>query len=96
MASRVDSGTARLRGRVQPPHVPVRRRPLPRRTLPRTRHAFEKTQTYANHVGLSAGETGPSGEQLGNVPQAFAHLSLIMAATTLDRTPDPALDRRVR
>ncbi|MFG3120493.1 glycoside hydrolase family 15 protein [Streptomyces sp. NPDC048201] len=53
------------------------------------RYAFEKMQTYANHVGLFAEEIGPSGEQLGNFPQAFTHLSLIMAATTLDE----ALDR---
>ncbi|MFJ9870426.1 glycoside hydrolase family 15 protein [Streptomyces sp. NPDC101165] len=59
------------------------------------RYAFEKMQTYANHVGLFAEEIGPSGEQLGNFPQAFTHLSLIMAATTLNdaldrlwRTPD--------
>ncbi len=48
------------------------------------RYAFEKMHTYANHVGLFAEEIGPSGEQLGNFPQAFTHLSLIMAATTLD------------
>jgi GH15 family glucan-1,4-alpha-glucosidase len=54
------------------------------------RYAFEKMQTYANHVGLFAEEIGPSGEQLGNFPQAFTHLSLIMAATTLD----DALDRQ--
>ncbi|MFE9258280.1 glycoside hydrolase family 15 protein [Streptomyces sp. NPDC006879] len=53
------------------------------------RFSFEKMLTYANHVGLFAEEIGPSGEQLGNFPQAFTHLSLIMAATTLD----DALDR---
>ncbi|MFD0373028.1 glycoside hydrolase family 15 protein [Streptomyces sp. NPDC059071] len=53
------------------------------------RFTFEKMLTYANHVGLFAEEIGPSGEQLGNFPQAFTHLSLIMAATTLDE----ALDR---
>ncbi|MFF8412749.1 glycoside hydrolase family 15 protein [Streptomyces omiyaensis] len=52
------------------------------------RFAFEKMLTYANHVGLFAEEIGPSGEQLGNFPQAFTHLSLIMAATTLDETLD--------
>ncbi|MFE9437381.1 glycoside hydrolase family 15 protein [Streptomyces sp. NPDC006640] len=54
------------------------------------RYTFEKMQTYANHVGLFAEEVGPSGEQLGNFPQAFTHLSLIMAASTLDE----ALDRQ--
>ncbi|MGW1491169.1 glycoside hydrolase family 15 protein [Streptomyces sp. NPDC002402] len=57
--------------------------------LPLARYTFEKMQTYANHVGLFAEEVGPSGEQLGNFPQAFTHLSLIMAAVTLDE----ALDR---
>ncbi|MFJ3788357.1 glycoside hydrolase family 15 protein [Kitasatospora sp. NPDC090091] len=58
--------------------------------LRQARYAFEKMLTYANHVGLFAEEIGPSGEQLGNFPQAFTHLSLIMAATTLDS----ALDER--
>ncbi|MFP3986066.1 glycoside hydrolase family 15 protein [Streptomyces sp. E11-3] len=54
----------------------------------RARFSFEKMLTYANHVGLFAEEIGPSGEQLGNFPQAFTHLSLIMAATTLDEAID--------
>ncbi|MER5182333.1 glycoside hydrolase family 15 protein [Streptomyces sp. NPDC002896] len=57
--------------------------------LRQARYTFEKMHMYANHVGLFAEEVGPSGEQLGNFPQAFTHLSLIMAATTLDE----ALDR---
>ncbi|WRZ95807.1 glycoside hydrolase family 15 protein [Streptomyces sp. NBC_01007] len=57
--------------------------------LAEARYTFEKMHTYANHVGLFAEEVGPTGEQLGNFPQAFTHLSLIMAATTLDE----ALDR---
>ncbi|MFF3417867.1 glycoside hydrolase family 15 protein [Streptomyces sp. NPDC002698] len=52
------------------------------------RYTFEKMHTYANHVGLFAEEVGPSGEQLGNFPQAFTHLSLIMAASTLDEALD--------
>jgi GH15 family glucan-1,4-alpha-glucosidase len=49
------------------------------------RLAFEKMLTYANHVGLYAEEIGRTGEQLGNFPQAFTHLSLISAAFNLDR-----------
>jgi GH15 family glucan-1,4-alpha-glucosidase len=46
---------------------------------------FEKMLTYANHLGLYAEEIGPSGEALGNFPQAFTHLALISAAFNLDR-----------
>ncbi|MEW1634261.1 glycoside hydrolase family 15 protein [Streptomyces sp. NPDC093801] len=53
--------------------------------LEEARLAFEKMLTYANHVGLYAEEIGRSGEQLGNFPQAFTHLSLISAAYNLDR-----------
>ncbi|WP_018634683.1 glycoside hydrolase family 15 protein [Parafrankia elaeagni] len=49
------------------------------------RLVFEKMLTYANHVGLYAEEIGPSGEALGNFPQAFTHLALISAAIHLDR-----------
>ena len=48
------------------------------------RMVFEKMLTYANHVGLYAEEIGLTGEQLGNFPQAFTHLSLINAAIALD------------
>jgi GH15 family glucan-1,4-alpha-glucosidase len=49
------------------------------------RLAFEKMLTYGNHLGLYSEEIGPSGEQLGNFPQAFTHLALISAAVNLDR-----------
>lgn len=45
---------------------------------------FEKMLTYANHLGLYAEQIGPSGEALGNFPQAFTHLGLISAAYKLD------------
>jgi GH15 family glucan-1,4-alpha-glucosidase len=49
------------------------------------RLVFEKMLTYANHLGLYGEEIGPTGEQLGNFPQAFTHLALISAAVNLDR-----------
>jgi GH15 family glucan-1,4-alpha-glucosidase len=51
---------------------------------------FEKMQTYANHLGLFSEEISATGDQLGNFPQAFTHLSLINSAITLNRE----LDRR--
>ena len=53
--------------------------------LPQARFLFEKMLGYANHVGLYAEEIGPSGEHLGNFPQAFTHLALISTAYDLDR-----------
>ena len=46
---------------------------------------FEQMLGYANHLGLYAEEIGPTGEALGNFPQAFTHLTLISAAFNLDR-----------
>jgi GH15 family glucan-1,4-alpha-glucosidase len=56
----------------------------------RARFLFEKMLGYANHLGLYGEELGPSGEHLGNFPQAFTHLALISAAYAVDRK----LDRR--
>jgi GH15 family glucan-1,4-alpha-glucosidase len=53
--------------------------------LHEARLAFEKMLTYGNHLGLFSEEIGPSGELLGNFPQAFTHLALISAAVNLDR-----------
>jgi GH15 family glucan-1,4-alpha-glucosidase len=58
--------------------------------LDQARYIFEKMLTYANHLGLYSEEIGPTGEQLGNFPQAFSHLSLIGAATVLDSALDAA------
>ena len=60
------------------------------------RLTFEKMFTYANHLGLYAEEIGLTGEQLGNFPQAFTHLSLINAAINLDHQLDHGVDPIVR
>ena len=52
--------------------------------LDEARLVFEKMHTYANHLGLYSEEISSTGEQLGNFPQAFSHLSLISAAVNLD------------
>ncbi len=56
----------------------------------KARYRFEKMLGYANHLGLYAEQLGPSGEALGNFPQAFTHLGLISAATDLDRRLNPS------
>jgi GH15 family glucan-1,4-alpha-glucosidase len=49
------------------------------------RLALEKMFSYANHLGLYAEEIGPSGEALGNFPQALTHLALISATVNLNQ-----------
>jgi len=53
---------------------------------------FGKVLGYANHLGLYAEELGSSGEHRGNIPQGLTHLSLISAATSLDRALDRTKD----
>ncbi|MFF0466337.1 glycoside hydrolase family 15 protein [Micromonospora zamorensis] len=48
------------------------------------RLTFEKMLTYASPLGLYSEEIAPTGEQIGNFPQAFSHLSLISTAAHLD------------
>jgi GH15 family glucan-1,4-alpha-glucosidase len=52
--------------------------------LDEARLTFEKMLTYANHLGLYSEEIAPTGEQIGNFPQAFSHLAMINAAMNLD------------
>ncbi len=60
----------------------------------KAREMFEKLLMYANHVGLYAEEIDPSnGEGLGNYPQAFSHMGLIMAAHELDKAVKRTEDR---
>jgi GH15 family glucan-1,4-alpha-glucosidase len=56
-----------------------------RKKLDEARLLFERMLGYANHLGLYAEQTGPSGEALGNFPQGFTHIALISAAFNLDR-----------
>lgn len=52
---------------------------------------FERVTGHANDLGLLAEEIDPhSGELLGNFPQAFSHVGLIMAAYHLDRAAEGA------
>ncbi len=56
--------------------------------LEAARTAFDKLITYAGPLGLHSEMIGPTGEQLGNYPQAFTHLALISAAVHLDELLD--------
>jgi GH15 family glucan-1,4-alpha-glucosidase len=58
--------------------------------LDEARLMLEKMLTYGNHVGLYAEEIGPTGEALGNYPQAFTHLSLITACYNIDQALNKA------
>lgn len=50
---------------------------------------FDRVTGYANDVGLLAEEIDTrSGELLGNTPQAFSHVGLIIAADALDNPGD--------
>ncbi len=55
------------------------------RFLAEARAMFEDILGFANHLGLFSEEVGLDGCALGNMPQAFTHLSLISAAFNLDR-----------
>lgn len=46
---------------------------------------FENVLMFANHLGIFSEEVNHSGEQMGNTPQAFSHISCISAAMNLER-----------
>jgi GH15 family glucan-1,4-alpha-glucosidase len=51
----------------------------------RARELYERLLSFCNDVGLLAEEIDPqSGAMLGNFPQAFSHLGIILAAIALD------------
>jgi GH15 family glucan-1,4-alpha-glucosidase len=56
--------------------------------LEKARFLFEKMLSYRSELGLFSEQLGEDGRFLGNVPQAFTHLSLISAAYELDRRLD--------
>lgn len=58
--------------------------------LEEARFIFEKMLTYCNHLGHYSEEIGPTGESLGNFPQAFTHLGLVSAALNLNARLDGA------
>jgi len=60
----------------------------------KARAAYEKLLTYANDLGLLSEEIDPkTGAQLGNFPQAFAHVALINTAANLARADRDARAR---
>ncbi len=58
--------------------------------LRQARFIFEKALGYANHLGLYAEQLGPTGEHLGNFPQALTHIALISSAWILNDRLDRA------
>ncbi|HZW55694.1 MAG TPA: glycoside hydrolase family 15 protein [Nitrososphaerales archaeon] len=56
--------------------------------LQEARRYLEEMFTYANHLGLYSEEVGPTGEALGNFPQAFTHLALISSCLALNEALD--------
>jgi GH15 family glucan-1,4-alpha-glucosidase len=62
--------------------------------LHQARLVFEKALGYANHVGLYSEQLGPSGQHLGNFPQALSHIALISAAWQLNEKLDAGLPAR--
>src|SRR6516225_2218144 len=55
---------------------------------------FEKLLTLCNDLGLLSEEYDPAGKRLlGNFPQAFSHIALVITAHNLDRAEKPCEQR---
>ena len=52
--------------------------------VPAARELFERVCGCASDLGLLAEELTPDGEQLGNYPQAFTHIAVILCAFALE------------
>jgi GH15 family glucan-1,4-alpha-glucosidase len=57
--------------------------------LPAARALFDRVAGCANDLGLLAEELTPEGEQLGNYPQAYTHIALILCAFALQDAEVP-------
>ena len=58
------------------------------------RKLFERLLTLCNDLGLLSEEYDPSGKRLlGNFPQAFSHIALVITAHNLDRAEKPCEQR---
>jgi GH15 family glucan-1,4-alpha-glucosidase len=57
--------------------------------LAAARELFERVVGCANDLGLLAEELTPAGEQLGNYPQAYTHIALILCAFALQDAESP-------
>ncbi len=58
---------------------------------------LRRAASYANDLGLLAEQVdADTGELLGNYPQAFSHLGLVLAAQALARSRERAGDRLTR
>jgi GH15 family glucan-1,4-alpha-glucosidase len=59
--------------------------------IERAQRLFDQLTGYANDLGLLAEEIDTAnGEQLGNFPQAFSHIGLIIAAYEIDKAREGA------
>ena len=58
------------------------------------RKLFERLLTLCNDLGLLSEEYDPAGKRLlGNFPQAFSHIALVITAHNLDRAEKPCEQR---